>query len=113
MLDEAYGKATTKKTWVEEPCTRVCVRVLAMRVAMTIHAATSMYDGHIKCVHDVVQSDRRMSIQDISAEVGLSAQSAHSTLHKDLNSWFLLQDNMPAHRLLMAKKYLAKRDLMT
>jgi transposase len=46
-------------------------------------SSTSTNDENVKRVRNVVASDRGKSIQEISAEVGISVGSVRSILHED------------------------------
>jgi hypothetical protein len=53
--------------------------------------STSTNEENIERLRNVVVSDRRMSIGEITAKVGISVGSVHSIRHKDLNLLYLCQ----------------------
>jgi hypothetical protein len=56
--------------------------------------STQTNDEEIERMRNAVRSDRGKSIQEISAEIGISVGSVRSILHKDFKSRF---QKMPAH----------------
>jgi hypothetical protein len=86
MFEEAYSKVAVKKTQVYE--WHVCFpdgRTSVSGDPRCGPPTTSTSDENVKCV----RSDRRKSIQEISAEVTISVLSIHIILHKDSNMHFL------------------------
>lgn len=86
MLGEAYGKKAMKKTQVYQWHKRF------RNGRASIHddprsgrPSTSTNYDNVERVRNVMQSDGRKGVREISAEVGISGGSVHSILLKNLN----------------------------
>jgi len=58
--------------------------------------------------------DRRVTVQELAKEVGISTGSVHSILTDDLSMrrvWKLLHDNAPAHSSQLIQTFLAKHNI--
>jgi histone-lysine N-methyltransferase SETMAR len=86
MLEKAYGKAAMKKTQVYKWHKRFRDgRASVNDDPRSGRPSTSTNDNNIERVRNVVRSDWRKSIQEISSEIGISVGSVHSILRKNLN----------------------------
>jgi hypothetical protein len=86
MLEEACGKAEMKKTQVYEWHKHFRDgHVNATDNPLCRQLSDSTNDETIESVCNVVRSDRRKSIQEISVEVGISVGSICSIHHKNVN----------------------------
>jgi transposase len=95
MLVEACGKANMKKAQVYEWHKRFRDgRASVNDDPRCGRPSTSTNDVDVERVRNAARSDRRKSIQEISAEVGISVGSVRSILHKDFK---ILVPKMPAH----------------
>jgi hypothetical protein len=84
MLKVAYGKAIIKIAQVYE--WQKCFR----------DGRVSVNDVPLRaCARNGVRSDRRKSIQEISAYSGVSAGSVHTILHNDLNMHYHCEHLVP------------------
>lgn len=96
MLEEAYGEAAMKKMQVYGWHKHFCDgRARVNDDLRSGRPSTSRNDKNIDRVRNVVRSDRRKSIQQISAEVGISVGSVHGILHEDLNMHYVCQHLVP------------------
>ncbi|GBN43012.1 hypothetical protein AVEN_214005-1 [Araneus ventricosus] len=79
MLKKAYGKRCHGK----KGCVRVA-KEFSLKVAQTSKMSTA--DENVeRLVREIVRADRRITIDVIAFELGISHGSVHSILHDDLN----------------------------
>ncbi|KAJ4451482.1 hypothetical protein ANN_02945 [Periplaneta americana] len=62
---------------------------------MTFRPTTATNEAIAQRVHNVVRDDRRKTIKEIAAEVGISVGSVHDVLHKHLNMHYVSQKLVP------------------
>jgi hypothetical protein len=76
--------------------------------------STSQNDKLIDQVRKMVIQDRRVTVQELAEEVGISTGSVHSILTDDLamqRVWQLHNDNAPAHSSRLIQTFLAKHNI--
>lgn len=82
--------------------------------------STSTDDSHVSQIDEIVHSNRRLTIREMSDDCGISFGSCqriwteHLRMHTqdthDSKSWVLHHDNAPAHSSLLIRDYCAKSE---
>ena len=86
MLKKAYEKDTMKKTAVYEWHKRFREgRTNIKDDPRTRRPSSSTADENVERVREIVRADRRITVDSIASELGISHGSVHSILHDDLN----------------------------
>ncbi|KAJ4438653.1 hypothetical protein ANN_14600 [Periplaneta americana] len=92
LLEEAYGEAAQVYAWHK--------RFSGGRDSIkddvrSGRPTTATNEAIAQRVRNVVRDDRRKTIKEIAAEVGISVGSAHNVLHKHLNMHYVSQKLVP------------------
>ncbi|KAJ4449017.1 hypothetical protein ANN_00411, partial [Periplaneta americana] len=96
LLEEAYGEAAMKKTQVYAWHKRFSGgRDSIKDDVRSGRPTTATNEAIAQRVHNVVRDDRRKTIKEIAAEVGISVGSVHDVLHKHLNMHYVSQKLVP------------------
>lgn len=96
LLEEAYGEAAMKKTQVYAWHKRFSGgRDSIKDDVRSGRPTTATNEAIAQRVRNVVRDDRRKTIKEIAAEVGISVGSVHNVLHKHLNMHYVSQKLVP------------------
>ncbi|KAJ4431960.1 hypothetical protein ANN_20569 [Periplaneta americana] len=96
LLEEAYDEAAMKKTQVHAWHKRFSGgRDSIKDDVRSGRPTTATNEAIAQCVRNVVRDDRRKTIKEIAAEVGISVGSVHNVLHKHLNMHYVSQKLVP------------------
>ena len=114
MLIKAYGDSTMSKPRIYEWYKRFSEgRESVEDDDRSGRPNTSINEDQIEKVKQMILENRRITIREVSDEIGISFGSCQAIFSDVLwqnNSWKLHHDNAPAHNSLLVREFLAKNN---
>ena len=112
LLNQAYGEDCMSRTQCYERLN--CFkegRMSAGEDPRPARPSTSTNNDHVERVRAVIRGNRRLTVQEVANEVGISIGSCHQILRPELwenQTWMWRRDSAPAHASLLIRSYLTK-----